>query len=264
MTKKIVLLSVSILIILAVVVWGVAASGSDAKSASNPHGQGSQAVGPFSPETTVPIQTSIQKQYDEAFKQGFSSSSSMTMMEKGAQVSLPSPAIPRGWSTLSTESTASAWVKDFTEGLLNIDFRTQTRSGLGSWLVENSAPDLMPGVISNFENKSLVVSILDPSIMGENAFIPDSATWSEYASSETTWKVRSVEMRTDPQWQSMVDAGWQPVDLHADVIDVTVVLTVQSQTGSETKGLTLTVQTGSGLWHHGYGSAIVGLIGGGK
>ena len=55
----------------------------------------------------------------------------------------------------------------------------------------------------------------------------------------------------------MVDAGWQPRDLYAAVEDVTAVLKVTSGTATTSHRISMVVQLGSGLYHQGYGTALV-------
>ena len=64
-------------------------------------------------------------------------------------------------------------------------------------------------------------------------------------------------MQLDPQWQQMIDAGWQPPDIRAAVEDISGLLTITGRRVSTTRRFSLVVQVGSGRWRDGYGTVLV-------
>ena len=68
--------------------------------------------------------------------------------------------------------------------------------------------------------------MLDPAITGQPSPVPSGSQWQADAAAGVRWSVSELQVQLDPQWQSMIAAGWQPVDLYASVEDVSGVLTV--------------------------------------
>lgn len=209
------------------------------------------------PETTVPASSPVQQQYDAGFARGFASARNHAMMTVAEQLSLPAPRIADGWPQLAAANSPESWTASFVRGLLDIDFAREHRSDLGSWLVAESAPDLMPGIPTSFASRSLVVSVLDPSITGQLSPVPSRAAWARAASSGLRWSVHELEIGVDPAWQQMIDAGWQPPDIRGVVEDVTGVLDVARGPSIARHRFSLVVQLGSAIWHEGYGTALV-------
>lgn len=211
----------------------------------------------FAPETTVPADTPVQQQYDAGFGQGLSSASNKAMMARAETLELPSPAVAGTWPRLATSNAPDGWTREFVTGLLDINFSTQPRSSLASWIVAQTAPDLMPGIPTAFQNRALYVSVMVPSITGQPSPAPSEGQWTADAASGVRWAVSQLEVQLDPQWQSMVDAGWQPRDLRAVVEDVSGVLTITQAKTVTSKRFSLVVQVGSAAWHDGYGTVLV-------
>jgi hypothetical protein len=214
---------------------------------------------PVAPVTTVPGQTPVQQRYDQAFEQGFASSGNEAVMARAEAIMLPAPAIGGGWPDLPASDTPDGWATGFVRGLWDIDFAHQRRSALGAWLVAQEAPDLMPGIPAAFADRALYVSVMDPAIMGQPSLIPSATQWRADAAAGVRWSVSDLEVTLDPQWQSMIAAGWQPVDMHAAVEDVSGVLRVTRGEGTSTRRFSLALQLGSAQWHQGYGSVTVAL-----
>jgi hypothetical protein len=212
---------------------------------------------PVAPATTIPPASPVQQQYDQGFAQGFASPANRAMFAAGEQLSLPGPAITGGWPTLAASDTPGGWTRSFVDGLLDIDFAAEHRSALGGWLVAQEAPDLMPGIPRGFADRTLYLSVLDPSAMSQPTPIPSTSQWQADAASGVRWTVSALQVELDPQWQQMVDAGWQPPDLRADVEDVSGTLTATGPTVTTTHQFSMVVQVGSARWHPGYGTVLV-------
>lgn len=209
------------------------------------------------PATTDPQSTPVQQQYDKGFERGFSSTNNEAMMAKAGSLSIPPPDIGGGWPNLPVANTPEGWSTEFVEGLLDINFAKQSRSALGSWLVAQEAPDLMPGIPTAFQQLSLYTTVYVPSVTGQSSPVPSSSQWQANAASSVSWSVSNVETQLDPQWQQMIDAGWQPQDLRAAVEDVSGLLAIRTGKSTTTKQFSLVLQVGSGHWHDGYGSVLV-------
>jgi hypothetical protein len=212
---------------------------------------------PVAPVTTVPEGTPVQQQYDRGFEEGFSSPGNEAMLHKGDALALPGPAVAGGWPDLAVSATPDGWATEFTSGLLDIDFAHQSCGALGEWLVAEEAPDLLPGIPSAFSNRALYVSLLEPAIIGQPSPVPSPGQWRADAAAGVRWSASGLEVQLDPQWQQMIDAGWQPPDIRAAVEDVSGVLTITRRSVSTTRRFSLVIQVGSGRWRDGYGTVLV-------
>ncbi len=212
---------------------------------------------PVAPATTVPAVSPVQQQYDQAFARGYSSAASKAMIAHAARLQLPAPAVGGGWPALGVSNTPDGWARSFTRALLTIDFSRQGRPALGGWLVTQEAPDLMPGIPAGFRYRALFTSVMDPAVMTQASIVPSPSQWRADAKTKLRWTIGDLQVQPDPQWQSMVAAGWQPRDVRASLEDVTGLLESVHGKTATTRHVSLTVAVGSARWHHGYGTVAV-------
>jgi hypothetical protein len=217
---------------------------------------------PIAPDTTVPTDSPVQQQYDQDFEQGFSSPTNRNEFARIASLRLPGPAIIEGWPHLSPAYTPESWTRAFVAGLLDIDFAHQSRSALAAWLVAEEAPDLMPGIPPQAQLGWLLATVLYPQAdSGASSPIPSASEWQADAAARVRWSISDLQVQLDSQWQSMIAAGWQPVDMYASVEDVSGVLRITHGSSTTSKSISLEVQLGSARWHPGYGTVLVGEVG---
>ncbi len=212
---------------------------------------------PVAPATTVPAETPVQRQYDDGLAQGLSSSSDESTIKLAESLELPRPAIGGGWPALAPSDTPDGFVRGFVTALLDVDFTRQTRSALGAWLVAESAPDLMPGIPAAFAERTLYVSVMEPSLARGLFPLPSAGPWALDAREHVRFSASDIEVQLDPEWQSMVDAGWQPQDLRAAVEDVSGILSVTRGRSVTRRRFWLVVQVGSARFADSYGAALV-------
>ncbi len=230
------------------------------KTASSPTTTSSIHTGgwqPVAPATTVAEGTPVQQQYDKGFEEGFSSPANAAMLHRAEALTLPGPAIAGGWPDLSISETPDGWATEFASGLLGISFARQSRRALGAWLAAEEAPDLMPGIPAAFSEQALYVSLLEPGIIGQVSPLPSPRQWRADAAARVRWSASDLEVQLDPQWQQMIDAGWQPPDVRAVVEDVSGVLRVTRGRATTTRRFAMVIQVGSAHWREGYGTVLV-------
>jgi hypothetical protein len=206
------------------------------------------------PLTDSPTETPVQQQYDAALASGLGSSASVEVAE---QTQVPPPAFSGSWPPLAVADTPERWVSEFTTELLGIDFARQTRSGLAAWLSGEEAPELLPGIPPQIQDKVLYLSLFDTNALGGTSPIPDQATWDSYARSGVRWKASDLLAEEDPTYSQIVASGWEPVDQRFAAWDVSGVLTATSGSSSLQRHFSMVVYVGSAHWHPGYGTVLV-------
>lgn len=215
------------------------------------------ALRALAPATTVPAETPVQQSYDDAFAQGFATPANRASMALADALALPRPAIGGGWPALPPEDTPEGYALAFVSALLDVDFARQSRQGLGAWLLAESGPDLMPGIPSGFAERTLYTSVMAPALTGMASPIPSAALWARDAREGVAFSVRDLEVQLDPNWQSLVDAGWQPADERAAVEDLSGLFVVTRGRSVTRRPFSLVCQVGSARFRPGYGAVLV-------
>jgi hypothetical protein len=214
----------------------------------------SKGFTPVAPLRTQPAETPVQEQYDDALASGLGSSASIKVAE-AAQV--PEPAFSADRPALAAANTPELWVQEFTQALLDIDFAHQSRASLGAWVSAEAAPELLPGVPSDVQNKVLYLSLFEAGVFGGSSPIPDQSTWDADARSGVQWSVSNLTVQTDPRYSQIVATGWQPVDQRFVVEDATGILNVTTGGSTTQQPFSMAVYAGSAHWHQGYGTVLV-------
>ena len=210
---------------------------------------------PVTPVTDIPQRTPVQDQYDRALAQGLSSSGSVLAAET-AQV--PAPAVSTTWPAPAVSYEPDPWVRDFTDGLLDVDFARQSRAGLAGWLTAEGAPELLPGIPPSAQDKVLYLSLFDPTAVGGvSTPVPSPAQWQANASAGMSWSVSGLLVEPDARWSQIIADGWQPVDERFSVDDISGELTVHQGARVVNHRFSMIVYTGSARWHDGYGTTLV-------
>jgi hypothetical protein len=207
------------------------------------------------PATVAPAGSPAQEQYDQAFSQGLGS---LPGMAAAQGLTVPEPAVSAGWPRLAVEVTPERWAGAFVAGLLDVDYASQSRSGLAEWLQAQEAPELLPGVPGSVADKVLYVSLLDPGLFGgQPTPVASEGQWAAAARTGTRQAVSDLMVQPDPGWAQMTAAGWQPADVRMTEEDVSGLLTVRQGRGIVSHRFGMQVIVGSARWHDGYGTVAV-------
>jgi hypothetical protein len=210
---------------------------------------------PVPPVTDIPPRTPVQDQYDRALAQGLSSSGTVLAAETAR---VPAPAVSASWPAPVVSYQPDAWVRAFTDGLLDVDFARQSRNGLAGWVSAEEAPELLPGIPPSAQDKVLYLSLFDPTAAGGTSTpVPSPAQWQADASAGVSWSVSGLLVEPDARWAQIIADGWQPVDQRFSVNDVSGDLTVHQGSTTVAHRFSMVVYTGSARWHDGYGTTLV-------
>jgi hypothetical protein len=210
---------------------------------------------PVTPVTDIPLRTPVQDQYDRALAQGLGSSRTVLAAESAH---VPAAAVSPQWPPPAVSYQPDAWVREFTAGMLDVDFARQSRSGLAGWVAAEEAPELLPGIPTSAQDKVLYLSLFEPSAVGgASTPVPSPAQWQANASAAVSWSVSGLLVEPDARWSQIIADGWQPVDERFSVDDVSGELTVHQGTTVTDHRFSMVVYTGSARWHTGYGTTLV-------
>lgn len=208
------------------------------------------------PPATVRLpDTAVERRVNAGIAAGLAASGQVKTM---AAAQVPAPGYIGGWTPLAVSNNQDQWAREFTAGLLDIDFAHQTRTGLGRWLMAVEAPELVPGIPVPVANKTLYLSLLDRAAAGGGSTpIPSAAGWATDAAAGVRWHVSDLSVTTDPTYSRLIAQGWQPPDVRFSMLDITGALaTTTRNSQSETK-FRFELYVGSAHWQHGYGSVVL-------
>lgn len=191
--------------------------------------------------------------------------------ERSAEDSPPIPQVPEPPAALSRDFPAishaerqdpATYAEAFTTELLDLDYATESRSALLSWVVSESAPDTFPATPRWLEVESCFVSIGTAELnaqQGGRSPIATVSGWAADAAGNVRWSVAHVSAHTTAEWGDAVAAGWQPRDPRA--IDERVLGDLTVRAGSNpptTEPFSLILGLGSSFYHQGYGVSLLG------
>lgn len=210
----------------------------------------------YHPRYVVPPQTATQTQLASAL----AAAENPQQIAAGQALRLPAghytgefPAVPARDET-DEFSYSSAWTTE----LLDIHYRSQSRTDLLSWAIAGEAANTLPGVPSDVEDKSLYLSLEGPSLDGVTAPtpVPTTAKWENMAAGGAVQRVSAIEVSVDPAWTRLVGEGFVPKDPLLSFVDVSGTLMTSGSTRSA-RNFRFVLAVGSALHHPGYGAISV-------
>jgi hypothetical protein len=223
-------------------------------SATTTGSVGTQGLAAQPPQTITPTGTPTQEQGDQLIGEQLAATPGLATVEA---LPVPGPSVSDGWPRLAVANDPGAWATEFVTGLLDINYAHQSRTGLGTWLQAQEAPLLLPGVPASVADKTLYVSLLDPSVTAAPTPIVSAGQWAQYAKTRVVQSVSDLLVQTDPVWAQLVGTGWEPPDVRMTVEDVSGVLSIRRGHSTTVEHFSLQVQEGSARWHPGYGTSVV-------
>ena len=208
------------------------------------------------PLRVTPPQTQTQEQVDSEL----AGSESPASIAQAESETMPAPAVSAGYPAVpaSAEGDPTAYALAFTSELLDINYRSQTRTGLLGWAEYEEAPDTLPGVPAQIADKSLVGSLAYSGVSGVEASpVPPSADWPA-PDSGMVQQVSGLAATVAPDWTQLVSGGWEPVDPLMTIMAVTgtITVTVDGKPGPP-QSFSVAVILGGARHHPGYGAVAV-------
>ena len=234
-----------------------------------PTKQPSPRAGSYHPRYVLPPQTSAQTRLASALAAAESSgqiAAAQAVRLPAGRYSAQFPAMP-GRDESDEFSYARAWTVE----LLDVHYRSQSRAELLAWATAGEAADTLPGVPSNVEDKSLYLSLADPTLDGVTTPtpLPAAVEWRSMATNGVVQRVSSIEVSVDPAWTRLVGEGFVPDDPLLSFVDVSGTMTTtgpvrsglrpdqgakRASVAPRTKQFRLVLTVGSALHHPGYGA----------
>lgn len=181
--------------------------------------------------------------------------------ERSAEDNPPIPEVPEPPAALSRDFPAIAhaerqdpatYAEAFTTELLDLDYATEGRSALLSWLVSESAPATFPATPKWLQVAECYVSI-GTSELGATP-IASATGWHADAAGDVSWSVSDVMAYVASSWNNFIASGWQPSDPRMILEAVTGDLRVRAGSNPpSTEPFSLDLLLGSAFYHDGYG-----------
>jgi hypothetical protein len=208
------------------------------------------------PLRVTPLQTQTQEQVDSELA-GSESPGSIAQAESET---MPAPAVSAGYPAIlvSAEGDPNAYALAFATELLDINYRSQTRTSLLGWAEYEEAPDTLPGVPARIADKSLVGSLAYAGVAGAEASpVPPAGQWAA-PDSGVVQQVSGLAAMVAPDWTQLVTGGWEPVDPLMTIMAVTgtITVTVDGKPGPA-RSFSMAVILGGARHHPGYGAVAV-------
>jgi len=208
------------------------------------------------PLRVTPPQTQTQEQVDSELA-GSESAASIAQAESDT---VPAPAVSAAYLAIpvSEETDPTAYALAFATELLDINYRSQTRTGLLGWAEYEEAPDTLPGVPAQIADKSLVGSLAYSGLAGAEASpVPPARQWPA-PDSRVVQQVSGLTATVAPDWTQLLTGGWEPVDPLMTIMAVTgtITVTVDGKPGP-TRSFSMALILGGAGHHPGYGAVAV-------
>jgi hypothetical protein len=225
------------------------------KSPTTKHGAGTTTA-PTTPLRVTPPATQIQSAIDSQLARSESPASIAQTEHETVPTPGTSTSYPAVSPTALTDPTAFALA--FSQELLDVNYRKQSRPALLAWAQYEEAPDTLPGVPAQIGDKSLIGSLAYGGVAGATATpVPTAPAWGTL-SSGTVQRVSSLGASVAPDWTSLVAQGWEPTDPLMTIMTVTgtVTTTGPGQSGFP-RSFSMALTLGGARHHSGYGAVAV-------
>lgn len=181
--------------------------------------------------------------------------------DRSAEDSPPIPQVPEPPAALSRDFPAIAhaerqdpatYAKAFVTELLDLDYATESRGALLSWVVSESAPATFPATPKWLQVAECYVSI-GTSELGATP-IASATGWHADGAGDVRWSVSDVTAYVASSWNNFIASGWQPSDPRMILEAVTGDLSIRAGSNPPTtEPFSLDLLLGSAFYHDGYG-----------
>ena len=143
----------------------------------------------------------------------------------------------------------------FVSELLDRRYAGQSRQALLGWAQSESAANTLPGVPSSWADRSLVLSLADPS--SSPGPVPSQSVWEQAVGDGQAETVTDLRAVIDAEWLALTATGWQPSDPDMTILTMTGSLVTTGPAGGSTVSFSLDLTLGSALSHPGLGAVAV-------